>query len=398
MKISLTEQLKLETDAEENALLLEVCTRYAQAATAVSEFYFKHGFCFNLIELHQELYQEIRELFGLKAQMTQSVFKTVLARYKTVRTQLEQTKITYREDGKTYTFCKDLGWLTKPVFFKRPQADLVRGRDWSFRNDQTLLSLNTLGKRVVCRFRCRRDSRIFDPDWTLGGGKLVYHRSDRHWYFHVTVTRDYPTVTRKDLDRVHGHDRGLANLTTTCDSRGQIHYESGKQAARIRAKYDRVRASLQKKGTKGAKRVLKRISGRENGFMNDVDHRISRTLAGESHTLHALEDLSGISFTSLEKRSPEERHRLRSWSFYSLEQKLSYKASMNGSLVKKFDPAYTSQRCPSCGNISREARDREKHRYTCPVCHAVYNDDESAARNIRELGIRYLNGEEDPHY
>lgn len=397
MTVSLTEQLKLDTSEEEGALFLEVCTRYAQAATAVSEFYFENEFRYTMKDLHQELYQEIRDVFGLKAQMAQSVLKTVLARYKTVKEQLKQTKVTYR-DGKTYTFCKDLRWLTKPILFTRPQADLVRGRDWSFRKDRTYISLNTLNKRAVCRFHCRKDSRIFDPDWKLGTGKLVYHKSDKHWYFHVSVSREFPDLSRKDLKKVHGHDRGLVNLATTCDDKGQIHYESGKQAAQIRAKYDRVRASLQKKGTKGAKRVLKRISGRENGFMNDVDHRISKTLARESHTLHALEDLSGISFTNLDGRTPEDRHQLRSWSFYSLEQKLSYKAAMNESQVRKFDPSYTSQRCPSCGNIDKSARDRDKHRYTCPVCHAVFNDDESAARNIRELGVRYLKGEEAPHY
>ena len=73
--------------------------------------------------------------------------------------------------------------------------------------------------------------------------------------------------------------------------------------------------------------------------------------------------------------------RSASWSFYDLEQKLAYKAAMNGSMVKKFDPAYTSQRCPKCGNINKTARDRDKHLYTCPVCHSVFNDDEAAARN-----------------
>lgn len=397
MQVSLTEQLKLNTTKEDDILLDDVCKRYAEAATEVSAFYFEKGASLSQKALHQELYQGIRACFGLKSQMAESVLKTVIAQYKTVREQLTNTKQTYLFD-KYYSFYMDLDWLAKPICFRRPQADLVRGRDWSFRDNQKRISLNTLGRRVVCSFQCRKDSRIYAPEWKQGTGKLVFHPSDKHWYFHISVTREFPDVTRNTLKQVHGHDRGLINLTTTCDEQGNIHYESGEQVARIQARYDRVRASLQKKGTKGAKRVLKRLSGRENGFRNDVDHRISKTLAGKDHTLHAMENLSGVTLTALDKRTKEMCHQLRSWSFYSLEQKLSYKAAMKGGMVKTFDPAYTSQRCPNCGNIEKSARDRSKHRYVCPVCHAEYNDDESASRNIRELGIRYLNGEESPHF
>lgn len=398
MRIDLTEQIKLITTKEESQLFFDTCTRFAEAATAVSEIYFDGNFQFPKKVCDQDLYYYIRNEFGLKAQMTQSVLRMVRSRYNGLNEQLKQTRVFYRDGKKRYTYHKNLQWLEKPIRFSRPQADLVRNRDWSFRKGKTLLSLNTLESRVVCPFQCRKDSRIFDPEWKLGGGKLVYHPSDKHWYFHVSVSKEFPDVSREEIEQVHGHDRGIINLTTTCDEKEEILYVSGKKVSEVCARYDRTRASLQKKGTKGAKRVLKRLSGRENGFMNDVNHQISKALALKPNTLHALEDLTGISFNNLDNRSSEGRYELRSWSFYDLEQKLSYKAVMNGSMVKKFDPAYTSQRCPKCGNIDKTARDRDKHLYTCPVCHSVFNDDEAAARNIRELGIRYLNGEEDPHY
>ena len=55
MTVSLTEQLKLDTSEKESALFLEVCTRYAQAATAVSEFYFENEFRYTMKDLHQKL-------------------------------------------------------------------------------------------------------------------------------------------------------------------------------------------------------------------------------------------------------------------------------------------------------------------------------------------------------
>ena len=172
MLVSLTEQLKLNTTKEDDILLEDVCKRYAEAATEVSAFYFEKGASLSQKALHQELYQGIRACFGLKSQMAESVLKTVIARYKTVREQLTNTKQTYLFD-KYYSFYMDLDWLTKPIRFRRPQADLVRGRDWSFRDNQKRISLNTLGRRVVCSFQCRKDSRIYAPEWKQGTGKLV---------------------------------------------------------------------------------------------------------------------------------------------------------------------------------------------------------------------------------
>ena len=127
----------------------------------------------------------------------------------------------------------------------------------------------------------------------------------------MSVSKEFPDVSREEIKQVHGHDRGMVNLTTTCDEKEEILYVSGKKVSEVRARYDRTRASLQRKGTKGAKRVLKRLSGRENGFMNDVNHRISKALALKPNTLHALEDLTGISFNNLDDRSSEGRHALR---------------------------------------------------------------------------------------
>jgi hypothetical protein len=103
--------------------------------------------------LQEELYDEIRARFGLKSQMTISSFKTVAARYKTVREQLQRNPFKYQdEDGKWIYISRTLEWLMKPIVFSRPQADLVRGRDYSFVDNGTMISVNTLGKRVRVSF------------------------------------------------------------------------------------------------------------------------------------------------------------------------------------------------------------------------------------------------------
>ncbi|MBU5981692.1 transposase, partial [Lactobacillus helveticus] len=83
--------------------------------------------------------------------------KTVIARYKTVKTQLFQHPFRYdtgKKDGKGRgiwaQIYRDLTWLWQPINFKRPQLDLQRGRDWSYLSATNQLSLNTLnGRRKV---------------------------------------------------------------------------------------------------------------------------------------------------------------------------------------------------------------------------------------------------------
>ncbi|MCD8083012.1 MAG: RNA-guided endonuclease TnpB family protein [Clostridiales bacterium] len=169
-----------------------------------------------------------------------------------------------------------------------------------------------------------------------------------------------------------------------------------------RARFHQVRAELQSKGTKSAKRALKRISGRENRWMTDVNHQKSKAfvLKYGAGTLFVIEDLAGVSFSEelLNRRNAKGRNELRSWAFYQFEQFLSYKAQAAGSAVVKVDAAYTSQRYPKCGRIRKANRSHEKHEYRCDVCHYRSNDDRVGAMNIYELGRRYAAGEPDPGF
>ena len=194
---------------------------------------------------------------------------------------------------------------------------------------------------------------------------------------------------------------GLVNVATTNDG-STTEFFDGEAVRRTRDKYSKVRASLQKKGTKGAKRVLKRLSGRENGWMDDVNHRLSKALVSkhESGTLFVLEDLSEISTgeKNLCSRNSDGRRELRSWAFYDLRKKIEYKARLAGSEVLVVDPRFTSQRCPTCGNVDKTARNHEKHEYVCSKCGAKFDDDEVGAMNLRELGLRHLAGEKNPRF
>ena len=406
MNVVLTEQIKLTFTSEQDQIqadhaFSEVTRRYADACTYVSEYYFRDGCVDSFQSLHHLLYKDVRFMFGLKSQMSISVFKTVLARYKTVEEQVKHQTVSYSdENGTNYLFRKSLDWLQYPIHFRRPQADLVRGRDWGFLSGMAKVSVNTLSGRVKCMYECRKDSRLFDPSWKHGGAKLVFHESDKNWYLHISVNKVFPETDRSKIRAIDGHDRGLINLTTSYKEDGTVLYQDGQHVCKVKGRYTKTRASLQSKRTKGAKRVLRRISGRENRMMQDKDHCISKTLVtgNREHTLHVFEDLSGISFENLESRDASGRYALRSWTFYSLEQKTAYKAAMRKWMILKVDPKFTSQRCPACGTIDKTARDRLRHKYTCKQCGSTYGDDEVASINLRQLGVLYVSGVDEPRF
>ena len=118
---------------DEPKSLKELTTCYAQACTFISKYVFDHGFILNFMKLQEALYQTIRTEFERKSQFTISAFKTVTARYKTVQEQLFQNPYRYEDEkGEAQFVNRTLEWLQKPIVFCRPQADFVRGRDYSF--------------------------------------------------------------------------------------------------------------------------------------------------------------------------------------------------------------------------------------------------------------------------
>ena len=108
----------------------------------------------------------------------------------------------------------------------------------------------------------------------------------------------------------------------------------------------------------------------------------------------------GVSFSDdlLGKRSAKGRQELRTWTFYQLEQDLTYKAQAIGSQVLKVKPDYTSQRCPKCGRIQKGNRHHDIHEYICDCCGYRSNDDRVGAMNIQILGTMYVSGDSNPRF
>lgn len=371
-QMTITAKIQISVTTDDKVLLDETMSVYSDACNYVSEYVFRtHDL--KQFSLNKALYFTLREKFGLKSQMAQSVFKTVIARYKTL---IENQK----------------EWI--PLSFKKPQYDLVWNRDYSL--TQNCFSVNTLNGRIKLPYFMKGMSKYFDHTiYKFGTAKLVNKHGK--YFLYIPVTYDIEESNISDICNVIGIDRGINFVVATYDSKHKSGFVSGKAIKQKRAHYAKLRKELQMRQTPSARRRMKAIGQRENRWMQDVNHCVSKALVEQNpkHTLFVIEDLSGVR-NATERVRTKDRYVSVSWSFYDLEQKLIYKAKQHHSTVIKLTPRYTSQCCPICGHIEKANRNKKIHLFCCKNCGYKSNDDRIGAMNLYRMGINYLEDSQVP--
>jgi putative transposase len=212
-------------------------------------------------------------------------------------------------------------------------------------------------------------------------GHLIYDKKKKAFYIHFVI--EVSETPESDPNDALGVDLGINRIATTSD--GEI--KSGRPINRLREVRQRTRRSLQKKGTQGCKRALKRLSGRQKRMMSDVNHQISKQIvatAKESGRAVALEELTGIRQRAA--KGKRMRKMLGGWAFYDLRTKIEYKARAAGVTVVFVDPAYTSKTCSVCDLIGS----RRKHKFVCKSCGNLMDADHNGAVNISRRGRQAL--------
>ena len=194
---------------------------------------------------------------------------------------------------------------------------------------------------------------------------------------HIVFSKD---ISDTELTgKVVGIDRGIKKIAVTSENQ----FFSGGQIKKVSKRYEKLRSALQSCGSRSAKRHLRKISRKENRFRTDANHVITKHIAEsfEPGTVIALEKLTGIRQTArLRKKQRKDLHR---WNFFRFEQFLAYKAEDRGMKVEYIDARYTSQKCSSCGYISRSNRQSQAV-FKCKHCGFSLNAGINASRNIRQ--------------
>lgn len=365
MTLTLTAKIKLLPTDEQIQLLQVTSAAYKRGCNFVSQVIHETKLV-NQFKLHPLTYIPLRTECGLKSQMAQSVLKTTIARYKSL--------ISNKQD-----------WSL--IKFKLPEYDLVYNRDYALTNE--CFSVNTLDGRVKVSYISKPFEAYFDGSWSFGTAKLVNKHGK--WFLHIPFSKEVPEIKASEFQNVVGVDFGINFLAVAYDSDGKTTFYNGKRIKHKRAQYKKTRKELQKRQTSSARRRLKAIGNRENRWMTDVNHCVSKALVSKygSGTLFVIEDLTGVRNTT-ERVRVKDRYVSVSWAFYQLRSFLEYKSIKAHSKTIAVDPKYTSQTCPQCGHIEKSNRDKKKHIFCCKVCGYTSNDDRIGGINLHNKGIEYL--------
>ena len=241
-------------------------------------------------------------------------------------------------------------------------------------------TLSTVNGRVEAEYALGEYQRSYldDDEHERRMGTLHYREDEDAFYLHIVLLKE---VEKRDGDRVMGVDLNLKNVAVT--STGAF-YDGG-ELLWGQNHYFRVRRSLQDKGTRPAKQALARLSGRENRFVLDRLHTISRRLVEEARS-HDCSYIAVERLTHIRERMDSHDDRIKrqmhNWAFRELQEMIAYKAAEYGIRVEDVNPAFSSQTCSKCGHQSGTNRDGDTGWFECNECGYELDGDYNAAKNI----------------
>ena len=344
--MKLTLKIKLLPTNEQTRSLIGTIREANAACNAISEIAWENK-AFNQFKVHRLAYYNIKSTFNLTAQVIVRCIGKVTEAYKIDR----KVKRTFKELG-------GIAYDSRILSYKP--------------ND--IVSIWSIAGRLKIPFVCH--NRKYLP-YIKGEADLVYKKGK----FFLMQTVDVPDEDIKDVEEFIGVDMGLIDIATT--SNGQSF--NSKQLQEYREKRQKVRSSIQSKCTKGSKKLLKRLSGKERTHGTIINHTISKKiveLAKSEQKGISIEDLKNIRF-SANKKGKKFRSKVGKWSFYQLRQFLFYKCQLSGIPLIVVPPAFTSKICSTCFNIGN----RNGKIFTCNNCNSVFDADYNAAKNIALLAV-----------
>jgi putative transposase len=265
----------------------------------------------------------------------------------------------------------------KPVSFRSDSAVSFDDRSLSWQVNAGTISIWTVeGRMQGVPFAGHPDHIADLVSYRKGETDLVSHQGG--WY--LVATLDLPEVPAAPVTDFIGVDMGIVVIAAT--STGQSW--AGDAITYRRLKNVELRAKLQKKGTKSAKRLLRKRAGKESRFVTDVNHVISKKIVTEAQRTGrgiAIEDLTGIRARA-RLRKPQ-RVALNSWAFAQLGSFITYKAEAARVDLEIIDPAYTSQECSECHYIDKKNR-IDQATFVCRNCGVTLNADDNASKVIAD--------------
>ena len=355
----LARKLKLIVNDDQHKVLMDTLTQYKECVDRVFEYGFKNRSTSGS-NLHKGTYNELRaEHPDLPSALVCVARVKVTEALKAIKSQTK---------GKWDTECPKSG--KRPAIRYNSTCCSIGKDTFAVATIEGRIKLGIVNNPFV-----KEDYKNFNTTCELS------YRNGR-WYLTVFVeTKCEDPIPTTD---VLGIDRGCVNIAVCSNNQ----FFNSKHLKNVKGKYRYLRKKLQAKGTHSAKRLLRKLSGKENRFQRDVNHCISKQIVALPFDTFVLEDLEIKSNTG---KGRAFNTRIANWSWYQLEQFLTYKALLKGKKVDYVDARYTSQKCSVCGYVYRGNRSKKiQSDFRCMRCGFRCHADLNASRNIRNNYIAML--------
>ncbi len=336
----------------------------------------------NGVELHKLTYAHQRATTHLPSQLicaarvkATEAIKSVIARRKK---QVQKYQQRLKEAQKT-------GKPVKPLkLAQTPESALcaIRYDARSFRFERASRQVSLVHVQQAGQVRNRAVMAVkvpayyeqyLTPDWHQESADLLSRHGSYWLHLVVSCARPVPPQSGK----VIGVDLGINRLAVISTPR----FFGSKHLKETNNRFFRLRRALQGKGTKSAKRHLKKLSGKLKRFQHNANHVVSKQIVstcapGDTLVMENLTDIR-------ERVKGRRKHRraMSNWSFAQLQGFIAYKAAFKGVHVQFVDARYTSQACSRCGYIDKRNRVCQSE-FSCRNCGYQANADYNASVNL----------------
>ena len=226
--------------------------------------------------------------------------------------------------------------------------------------------INGKSRRIAIRTSITDHQKLIFANAKLGTMRIVYKGNK----IVAQIVYEVAEPEYTDDGNVMGIDLGIKCPAVSYISDGSVKfYGNGRKNKYMRRHYKYLRKKL---GKAKKSDTIKRINNKEQRIMKDIDHKISHDIVktAVSHDVKVIKIERLANIRSTTRTSRKNNHSLHIWSFYRLAQFIEYKAKLAGIKVEYVNPAYTSQKCPVCGNV-HHANDRN---YTCSCGFHIHRD------------------------
>ncbi|WP_321416600.1 transposase [uncultured Methanomethylovorans sp.] len=346
--------------------LVETMQKYSDGMNYASSVVFQNGKTIGSYKLQNIVYGYLREVIGLKSQMSCNVPRQVSGCYKTLKEQIKERKVIWKE-----------------ITFSPYSMTLSYKRDFSISQDLVAITTINNGRKPYEIQSYDNAQQYFDGTWKFTASKVVRHKDSNH-YFHLSIEKEVSEKELEETSNYMGVDLGINYLAVASTTEKNCRFFAGGHIKDIRNQYKSMRRRLQSKGTLSARRMIKHLSDKKQRLMRDVNHKISKEIVKfvieNKVSLIGLEDLKGIRENKVRKVRKDKRYHQSSWAYRQLQDFIAYKAKEAGIKVHFVDPAHTSQECNRCNHVSNTNRNRLK--FICKKCGYENNADLNASMNI----------------